>query len=205
MKKLHVFTTLFITSCILFSSCETSSPLSKFSIEKRHYKSGYYIDYRIGAREVTPIIASNTNSRIAEIPTTVYTEQDSIIPSTSLVGSTKSSGMVPATITNVKKVLAKTNLQPIIKQSHSYSAGSLTSSTIENEQVISQSPLISDNTSDGDRGERAALSLLWLVIVIVLILWLIGILAGGFGLGGFINLLLVVALILLILWLLRVI
>ncbi|HWY38270.1 MAG TPA: DUF5670 family protein [Bacteroidia bacterium] len=39
----------------------------------------------------------------------------------------------------------------------------------------------------------------------ILILWAIGFLAGGFGLGGLINLLLLVALILLILWLLRII
>lgn len=50
-----------------------------------------------------------------------------------------------------------------------------------------------------------ALSLLWIVIVVLLILWAIGLLAGGWGLGGLINLLLLIAVILLILWLLRII
>ena len=50
-----------------------------------------------------------------------------------------------------------------------------------------------------------ALSLIWIVILVVLLLWLLGFIAGGFGLGPFIHLLLVIALILLILWLLRVI
>jgi hypothetical protein len=55
-----------------------------------------------------------------------------------------------------------------------------------------------------DSSEHAALSLLWIVILVILILWLIGILAGGLGLGVLINLLLVIALVLLILWLLRI-
>ncbi len=50
-----------------------------------------------------------------------------------------------------------------------------------------------------------ALSLLWIVIVIILILWLLGYALGGLGLGGAIHILLVIALILLILWLLGII
>jgi hypothetical protein len=50
-----------------------------------------------------------------------------------------------------------------------------------------------------------ALSLLWIVIVIILILWLLGFALGGLGLGGAIHILLVIALILLILWLLGII
>ena len=49
---------------------------------------------------------------------------------------------------------------------------------------------------------EGGMSMLWIVIIIVLILWLLGYLVG---LGSFIHLLLVIALILLILWLLRVI
>lgn len=49
------------------------------------------------------------------------------------------------------------------------------------------------------------LSLLWIVILVLLILWAFGLVGGGWGLGGLINILLVIALILLILWLLRVI
>ena len=47
------------------------------------------------------------------------------------------------------------------------------------------------------------LSLLWIVIIILLVLWALGLIAGNFG--GLIHLLLVIALILLILWLLRII
>lgn len=47
------------------------------------------------------------------------------------------------------------------------------------------------------------LSLFWIIILIVLILWLLGFISGNFG--GIINLLLIIALILLILWLLKVV
>lgn len=47
------------------------------------------------------------------------------------------------------------------------------------------------------------LSLLWIIIVVILILWALG-LIGGYG-GSLIHLLLVIALILLILWLLGII
>ncbi|HXC04455.1 MAG TPA: hypothetical protein VNZ86_06860 [Bacteroidia bacterium] len=54
-------------------------------------------------------------------------------------------------------------------------------------------------------GEREGLSLFWLVILILLILWLLGLIGGGWGLGILINVLLLFALILLILWLLRIV
>jgi hypothetical protein len=49
----------------------------------------------------------------------------------------------------------------------------------------------------------ADLSLLWIVIIILLVLWVLGLISGNFG--GLIHLLLVIALILLILWLLKII
>ena len=60
-----------------------------------------------------------------------------------------------------------------------------------------------NTTSYNDNGD--GLSLFWLVILILLIIWAIGLASGGFGLGGLINLLLLVALVLLILWLLHVV
>jgi len=50
-----------------------------------------------------------------------------------------------------------------------------------------------------------ARSLFWLVITILLIIWLVALVSGGWGLGGLVNLLLLIALILFILWLLRLI
>lgn len=50
-----------------------------------------------------------------------------------------------------------------------------------------------------------ARSLFWLVVTILLIIWLIALLSGGWGLGGLIHVILVIALILFILWLLKLI
>jgi hypothetical protein len=45
------------------------------------------------------------------------------------------------------------------------------------------------------------MSLLWIIVIVILILWLLGLFA--FPLGGLINLLLVVVLILAIIWLVQ--
>jgi len=76
----------------------------------------------------------------------------------------------------------KNNLNPIVKLKSTFQ-----------DKKSKQTP-----HSDGE-----ALSLLWIVIVVLLILWALGLIAGEFG--GLIHLLLVIALILLILWLLRII
>ncbi|MDH4471143.1 MAG: DUF5670 family protein [Fluviicola sp.] len=62
-----------------------------------------------------------------------------------------------------------------------------------------------DQQSNSARNSEGGLSLFGLVILILVILWLVAVLSGGWGLGGLIHVLLIVALILLILWLLRII
>jgi len=56
-----------------------------------------------------------------------------------------------------------------------------------------------NTASSNDEG----LSAFWVVVLVLLILWAVGL--WGFGIGGLINILLVIALVLLILWLLEVI
>lgn len=62
-----------------------------------------------------------------------------------------------------------------------------------------------DQQSNSARNSEDGLSLFGIIILILIILWLVAVLSGGWGLGGFINILLIIALILLILWLLRII
>jgi cobalamin biosynthesis Mg chelatase CobN len=62
-----------------------------------------------------------------------------------------------------------------------------------------------DQQSNSARDSEGGLSLFGLVILILVILWLVAVLSGGWGLGGLIHVLLIIALILLILWLLRII
>jgi hypothetical protein len=60
-------------------------------------------------------------------------------------------------------------------------------------------------TRAGAGASGDALSLFWIVILILLVLWVAGLIGGGWGLGWVINVLLVIALVLLILWLLRIV
>jgi hypothetical protein len=57
----------------------------------------------------------------------------------------------------------------------------------------------------GVAGPSDGYSLLWIIIVVLAVLYLIGLLTGGFGLGPIIHVLIIVAVVLLILWLLKVI
>jgi hypothetical protein len=195
MKKLLTIFSICITACILFSSCG-----SNMSIAKRHYNKGYYIEYAKRAPTTNP---QKAGTKIAQTK--------KALPSQTVQNTAKQ--------TTVHKQINQ-DIQPIPavvtagNENRPYKATSKTSSksTLPQNIASSETPVLQTNQTASDisgyhgdgGGERAALSLLWIVIIIILILWLIGILAGGFGLGGLINLLLVIALILLILWLLRV-
>jgi hypothetical protein len=199
MKKLLTFCSICITASMLFSSCA-----SNFSIMKRHYTNGYYVDYTGNNKTIT----SKTEDKVAQPATETkvnepqYSEKQDQV-SASPVSS--NNDKTPSLLANEKKALSKINSHLANKQVLANKPGAVEGSFAENNKAVSESPKVVTGVADHDDGARAALSLFWLIIVIILILWLIGILAGGFGLGGLINLLLVVALILLILWLLRIV
>ena len=62
---------------------------------------------------------------------------------------------------------------------------------------------VGELTSKQDSGDKA-LSLLWVVVVVLLIVYLLGILLNWAGGAGWIHILAIIALVLLILWLLRI-
>jgi hypothetical protein len=196
MKNLTKLIAALITTGIIFTSCS-----SNFSIMKRHYTSGYYIDYTRNNKEAIPKVAGNVSTTVAA------TSQPDVaqIPAPSTNSAQPDKEKKASIATKLKTAIPKTISQVITKQNQLNRNGGINALTKESTTSLSQPNSVTTITQDGDRGEHAALSLLWLVIVIILILWLIGILTGGFGLGGLINLLLVIALILLILWLLRII
>lgn len=194
MKKILASLTLFALTGILLSSCSNSS---KLAITKRHYRSGYYVDF--SKRRSIPIIAK-------ALPDNKHNSAQ--------IGTSKPENQV---VMNTSTVVIPGNFQSTSNPSKQISDAKTMNLTTGNKNVsvthsnkIMDIPVLEDKQSyegnvGGDRGaERDALSLLWIVIVVILILWLIGIVAGGFGLGGLINLLLLIALILFILWLLRV-
>ena len=188
MKKLITPIILFISAIVLLSSCS-----SKLSLTKRHYRKGYYVNNT--HKHATPKINDDkkitiNNPTITEpiLEENVYA-QPIISNEILLSDATKNySGNKELTQTQINYFKPKE-----LKQTLNANAPSI------------KKQLFQFNKLTKSSGERDALSLFWIVILVILILWLLGFLAGGFGLGGLINLLLVVALILLILWLLRVI
>jgi len=189
MKKIHVPLILFVFAGILFSSCSNSS---KLAFTKRHYRNGYFVD-NIGKIKTIPAIAGIPAKATQQIITPAITKSENPITINVPVIASQKAQLTGSTINS-----ASTGKNILI-------ANTYATNNISQGLVLGNKEAISASTGDdGGSSERAALSLLWIVIVVILILWLIGILAGGFGLGGLVNLLLVIALILLILWLLRI-
>lgn len=195
MKNLIKFSAILVTASVFFSSCE-----SNLSLTKRHYTSGYYVDYNKNTKGVNPRTADQPLANAPNVIATDPIKQN--VQSGNPMSSIKEK--VPVIIAKAKELLPKVNLHPMTTKNAAGSLITINSKAKEANPIMAESPTMANQISDRDRGEGAALSLLWLVVVIILILWLIGLLAGGFGLGGFINLLLLIALILFILWIFRI-
>jgi uncharacterized membrane protein len=193
MKKLFTLNAIFIVLCLLLSSCS-----SNISIVKRHYTKGYYIEYAKLAQTVPQNKPERTYERKAMVSThTIPGLSKELYVKTDFNEDIKVPDIIPVEKQRKNKAITHvTTKLPITQQL-----------TTTNEPVLQSQRTALSQASDYGEGhsERAALSLLWIIILILLILWLVGLLAGGFGLGGLINVLLVIALVLLILWLLRII
>lgn len=171
-----------LAGLVLISSCGTHNTLIK-----RHYMKGYYVAKQKDKQQATTTVASNKEVKhdediTANLHATLAPQEvnEPILASRTdkeILPTMKKVRYHKAESQNAHRTISKPDVQ--LK-----------------EMVQLKKPVSSDSNG---------LSLFWVVILIIVILWAIGFLAGGFGLGGLINLLLVVALILLILWLLRII
>jgi len=197
MKPFLKLSLLLIVSSLLFNSCT-----SKLSVTKRHYNKGYYIAHNKG-KQTKPDKQNAEGNAKTEKPAPVYTLK---------VNPERSSDL------NAKK---ETHTAPITAQAIplSESDGNKTSGELKQNQKPSRTALqpfnlitplqdlhktyLLEKSHNGDSDSRG-LSLFWVIILVILILWFFGYIAG-WGTGGLINLLLLIALILLILWLLRII
>ncbi len=187
MKKLITFSAICIITSILFSSCS-----SNLSIAKRHFNNGYYIAYsknkqavRTPQEEVRePFYSAQNKTKQNTIGE--YADQSPIIGNNDIVASNEKTR---------HKAISERNVKQAIK--HKFK-------TIESPDVQIKSTLFEIKKINNDSSDRDGLSLFWVVILIILVLWALGF--WGFGLvSGLINLLLLIALILLILWLLRIV
>jgi len=194
MKKIITFSTICIIASIFFSSCS-----SNLSVAKRHFNNGYYVAYSTSKQVVhTPkeeekLLQNKTRKPLYSLQN--KTEQNAI-EEYSDQSTTGSSDVVASNENTQHKAIPQRSTKQALKQKIKI----IENTSPKIKHVFFKTQEIHSVSSDNE-----GLSLFWLVILVILILWALGLLAGGFGLGGLINLLLLIALILLILWLLRIV
>lgn len=193
----------FITYCIitmavifLFTSCGSS-----LTVTKRHYNKGYHVSFN----KIKQSDRSNVNE--IENDQLVNSDENKIFDSSlSMEESTSNSSISEDIFTDE---VNSTDDQKVVVQTDKKQPEKLFNSTMGmSENVQSTYTKIKNSFSDQKelktpQPREDGLSLLWIVILVILILWAIGFIGGN--VGGLIHLLLVIALILLILWLLGII
>ena len=191
MKKLIPFSAICIIACILFTSCGSS-----ISITKRHYNNGYYIAYSGGKQDDAPpkeekrVVRTETNDPLNSLKEKAEKNTLGLYSLKSPI--TESNDLVASNEKIEHKSISQLKLKQALKQNSKIIE--LPATQIKNRFLKSKKDSFAPMVEGG-------LSLFWLVILVVLILWALGFLIGGFG--GLLNILLVIALILFILWLLK--
>lgn len=174
-------------TALLLSSCGTQRTLLK-----RHYNKGYYLSNRssqptVSTQQQEPSRKVHNMPAQPTVSPVIATHEEVAQNTQQAQTTTTSSYKKEQPAASKKKVL----LQQLV-----------TGQAFRQDRAISKGKEVNKLPVRAD--DRDGLSLFWVVILIIIILWAIGFFAG-WGSGGLINLLLVVALILLILWLLRII
>jgi len=195
MKKSLRILILAIITGFAFSSCS-----NKFSITKRKYNKGYYVSHSHKRGEI------KRQAQTVEVKPEAPVETETILakPSKKQSVNNESEKQLSASISKPVEQSQVNNNSKKVYNDRQLNKKYYKIKQLENllpSQAYSQElkkKLSADHEHD-------ALSLLWIVIVVVLILYLLGLIFGGFGLGGAIHVLAVIFLVLLILWLLRVI
>jgi hypothetical protein len=189
MKRLLLSSVLLLILSLFLESCNSS-----LSITKRRYHKGYYVHHNTGRSDV----ASKTtgNSRLSKqkhsSPEAARSQQSS-----EQTASVEPAGDLP--------VLTAEAPARVSDKDEYMSARP--SSTLPIELAI-KNPVktikaLTDQIAAHPEAEDA-LSLLWILLLILAIVYVAGLLLNNFGLGSLIHVLLVIILVLLILWLLRI-
>ena len=194
MKKVFTPFILFaIIASVVLSSCGSSN-----SVMKRRYTKGYYVSHSKNkhsqpvSHEKTSVVKSDQSLKVVplaekEISTTVVKTPDTA----KLPVITANSEIVPRKVANKSTATQLSNPSLKINSQPTELSVKRSFKSINNALVQKRSAVAEDG-----------LSLLWIVIVVLLVLFFLGLI--GDVLGGLIYILLVIALVLLILWLLRI-
>jgi Flp pilus assembly protein TadB len=160
---------------------------------KRHYNNGYYISHNKGKQTT---IVSNDERKTAKLSKINILQAEQALQKEETNNKTIAENS-PLIVSN-EKISYKTISKQHVKQLQAIQAKIVEKRAEQMKHIVFEIP-----KNNNALPQRDELSLFWIIILAILILCAIGVLGGGFGLGGLIYLLLVVALILLVLWLLR--
>ena len=194
MKNLFTSLIICVLAALILSSCGSSS-----FITKRRYTKGYYVSNTHGKHK-TPVSTPTGKTERADVVTISpapaadpeLKAPAATAPEKNVLTQKKSASRLDA-IKN--KIAAKQAVK-----SHRNNDADQQLSIGEFKQSHNKLPSLRPTAGSDDD----ALSLFWIVIIVLLVLYLLGVISGGWGLGILIHLLLILALILLILWLLRI-
>jgi len=192
MKKTSLIPIIIIlVGSILFSSCN-----SELSVAKRRYNKGFYVHYN--PKKHAPPVAENKNK---------YTNLQKISLASEAPPKTEIAANEEKSVKNIPQEHKITASVPQKTKNHK---------TPKEKRINKVAPVIGLAMTEPIRFARSlpelgvadagdqALSLLWVVIVVLLILYLLGLLFDVAGGSWLIHLFAVVIVVLLILWLLRI-
>jgi len=191
-KNLHLLL-FFLAILIIASSCNNSRGIS---ITKRHYSKGNYVSVNKKQKAKTQhkseenLLTSNQVKNETEAKQSESTLEETTIEANAVV---KLNQPIKEKSNRLTQMINSAN------QEKTREAASNSNDLLK----VKKGNKIFQAVKAKANGE--ARSLFWLVITILLIIWLVALISGGWGLGGLVNILLLIALILFILWLLRLI
>lgn len=188
MKKI-IRPLIFVTLISILTSC---SEYNSISITKRHYRSGFNLEHSFKRQpdfQQEKEVRFFVNHVLKNETEQVVKEEQISIEQSSETAKLQGEAIIAKQNINTKAKQAVLNLTPL-------SSKNINKASVYTEDIFS----INRNTASvSERGD----SIIWTLISIFLVLWLISLLTGGWGLGGLIYIFLVVALVLLLLRLLH--
>lgn len=203
MKNLFLSIIALVVTSIFFSSCNQG-----ISLTKRHYRNGYNLEVSGKPGKTKTIEIETFENPLHEQPEYASTQSsvENYIQAKPFSFVDDSSGN---TVKSDKEKNSGNNKGTIhVNKNPSKQKSKMVSSVkrIAN-NIFSLKHEISENkksvrNSDEPRGGGG---LIWTIIAVLLVLWLLSLLTGGWGLGGLLYLFLIVALVLILFRLLRII
>jgi len=198
LKKIFTISIYFILAGITLVSCHSGK-----SFSQRHYKNRDYTG--IGKSDRPESTLKNETNETAKVDQKQTPETFIVAPVVEEINNSETIGTEdPAIAKSENNDLAAVEEFNENRSPFNYRANNI-DKIQENFFAPIKHTIDERKKSAYASSEGQALSLLWIVILVLIILWALGILVGGVNIGGLINILLVIALILLILWLLRII